>query len=696
MVDDKGKSNVPMPVEPQPAGKAPVEKKLSAAKPTKGLFFTFLAVFLFLFVLFIVFLVVMLLQGGDQNPILSALGVEPALLQQLLKTLVSMVFGFLSLISIIVMMIGIFRRFTATKAEVDRRKHSLIMAIVSFVFLIFCVFLWVILYFYISRLQIGSTARAVILTDPPDTINLSAPIDITFDAREIEAKFIREGIVSYSWDLDSDGAFDDGNGRAIQHTYKTRGNAEGVYTVAVKVILGTGQEVITERLLTIANVRPSVHIEYEPQLLEVPLVVRFDASKSRDLDGSIISYDWDFDEDGIADEQGERVDWKFNDAKVITVVLTVTDNNGESVEEELIMDFGLGRDKEASIIVRPGLQGEVPFEISLDGSNSFIGERIQSYEWDFGDNSAPGVGRTIKHKYDTAGEYTLVLTVSGPSAKRFETEETVVVTRSQNAPIPDIQIEGMEIRNGRVSGQAPLVLDFDASGSTDNDGVIIEYQWDFDGDGVQDAVGAEVSYTFIEDKTFEVTLTVIDDDELSSSRTLDVVVNVPELMVVLDVSEFTGPIPLEVTFDASASRASEGSIISYTWDFGDASPAVIGSAQQTHIYSQVGEYTVMVTVLTDGGKRATEDIIIVAREIELQADFTLYPQEISVGAKVFFDASSSQGQINRYYWEFGDGVISRVIKPDHTYEAPGTYTVKLEIYDRKNRISRKEVELEVK
>jgi len=178
---------------------------------------------------------------------------------------------------------------------------------------------------------LGGQGAAVILTDPADTINLSAPIDITFTAREIEKLYTREGIVSYAWDLDADGDYDDGNGRDIQFSYKTRGNADGVYNTAVKIILGTGKEVVTERLVTVANVRPTVVVDYLPKVLEVPIELSFDASKSTDPDGNIISYDWDFNGDEESDAQGPTAKWDFTESDYQEVVLYVTDNNGEVV-----------------------------------------------------------------------------------------------------------------------------------------------------------------------------------------------------------------------------------------------------------------------------------------------------------------------------------------------------------------------------
>jgi PKD repeat protein len=671
------------------------EKAKLTRKPKTGLLLSFMGLFLFLFVLFMVFLVVMLLQNGGNNPILGALGVEPALLKDLLTTLISLVFGFLSFVSFIVFLVALFRRFTATKIEVAKKKSSLILALISGGFLVLCIFLWLFLFFYITQLEVGNKGDTVILTEPAETINLTAPISITFDAIEIERLFVREGIVSFSWDLDGDGVFDDGNGRAIQFTYTDRGNDQGTYNVAVKVTLVDGQESVTEAKVTIANVLPRPKIEYSPKVLEVPVTVAFDASGSRDSEGEITKYEWDLDGDGSIDDNGKLVKFEYTTAQEIEVMLRVTDNNGESAEEKIPFVLRRGRTKEAVIITRPGEKGEVPFTLSFDASNSFAGDRIQSYEWDFGDGSALKNGRVVQYTYDTPGEYAVRLTVEGADGTVLETDQEIIAERATTTPKAVITLDDLVADDGILEGVAPFKVSFSAETSSDPDGEVVDYRWDFDDDGVSDAVGETAEYTFVDTGSFPITLTVIDDDDLTSSSVLIIEVTVPEVEVELEVSVFSGPVPLEINFDATASRTEEGKIISYTWIFGDESPEVIGSARQTHVFDEVGEYTVRVEVLTDTGKRGETDLIVVAREVELQADFTVNPETLTAEKKVFFDATQSQGQISRYYWEFGDSEISRVVKPEHIYDAPGEYMVILEVYDRKNRVSRKEIEVTV-
>lgn len=60
---------------------------------------------------------------------------------------------------------------------------------------------------------------------------------------------------------------------------------------------------------------------------------------------------------------------------------------------------------------------------------------------------------------------------------------------------------------------------FDASASTDSDGQIVRYEWDFNNDGKPDAVGKLVEWTFTQAGDFTVKLTVTDNDDLQNSIT---------------------------------------------------------------------------------------------------------------------------------------------------------------------------------
>lgn len=58
------------------------------------------------------------------------------------------------------------------------------------------------------------------------------------------------------------------------------------------------------------------------------------------------------------------------------------------------------------------------------------------------------------------------------------------------------------------------------------------------------------------------------------------------------------------------------------------------------------------------------------------------PERAAAGSAVRFDASASSGDIRRFAWDFGDG-LTAVAGPTvaHVYQAPGEYTVTLNVVD---------------
>jgi serine protease len=68
------------------------------------------------------------------------------------------------------------------------------------------------------------------------------------------------------------------------------------------------------------------------------------------------------------------------------------------------------------------------------------------------------------------------------------------------------------------SGMIPLSIEFDASETTDSDGTIVQYDWDF-GDGSTGS-GIAASHTYSISGTFTAQLTATDDDGLTSSQQL--------------------------------------------------------------------------------------------------------------------------------------------------------------------------------
>lgn len=147
------------------------------------------------------------------------------------------------------------------------------------------------------------------------------------------------------------------------------------------------------------------------------------------------------------------------------------------------------------------------------------------------------------------------------------------------------------------SGHAPLDVAFDASGSSDPDGTIASYNWNF-GDGGTGS-GAHLSHRFVNAGQYTVNLTVTDNDGKSMTVSHLVVVEPPNLLPLayFSFNPTFGLYPLVVTFDASASYDSDGSIAEYEWSFGG--ELVNGGPVITHTFNEPGLQKVSLTVYDD-------------------------------------------------------------------------------------------------
>src|SRR5438093_2399324 len=154
-------------------------------------------------------------------------------------------------------------------------------------------------------------------------------------------------------------------------------------------------------------------------------------------------------------------------------------------------------------------------------SNSVVGQTVSftgsasggtapyNYAWNFGDSST-GSGSSASHVYQTAGVYTVVLTVTDAAGHAASATNTVTVTLplsasftyspSNPAPLTNIQFTATA-----TGGTAPY-----------------NYSWDF-GDGTT-GTGASATHSYLLPGTYTVTLTVVDANGLTTTAATTVTV----------------------------------------------------------------------------------------------------------------------------------------------------------------------------
>lgn len=251
---------------------------------------------------------------------------------------------------------------------------------------------------------------------------------------------------------------------------------------------------------------------------------------------------------------------------------------------------------------------------------------------------------------------------------------------------------GYPVASFTFSSATPLVgesVTFDASQSKPDGGTLTNYVWDF-GDKTTVAENDPItSHVYSAADTYTVTLVVVDseglwDAEYHSITVYSSAVGKPKASFTFSPSE-----PSQgdtVTFNASGSTDADGTIVSYSWKFGDSSPEVIKTDPfVTHVYATAGTYNVTLTVKdNDGLSDSTSKTVKVLAPGAPRARFTFKPENPLVDQLVSFNASLSSpdgGTIVSYIWGFGDKTSGTGILTTHTYTSFGHYQVTLTVTD---------------
>jgi len=304
-----------------------------------------------------------------------------------------------------------------------------------------------------------------------------------------------------------------------------------------------------------------------------------DGSGSTDTDGSVASWAWDLG-DGTTAEGVTPPAHTYDLAGTYTVTLTVTDDEGATSARQQSVTVANAAPVAAFTATASYLDVAVDASASTDPDGALVG-----YSWSFGDG-ATGTGATATHSYATAGTYAVTLTVTDRDGATTTTTQDVTVAANQ-APVA-----------GFVAQPSALAVTFAPVGTSDPDGTVASYAWEF-GDGGTSTQEAP-THTYAGPGTYTVRLTVTDDRGATGTTTSSVVVTANAA----PVAEFTPTMSLlRLAVDASASTDPDGSVVAYAWDFGDGAHGTGVTAE--HAYAAAGTYTVSLTVRDNHGAETT-------------------------------------------------------------------------------------------
>lgn len=480
------------------------------------------------------------------------------------------------------------------------------------------------------------------LANAAPTAKITSTVDGSNVVLSAEGSADSDGrIVSYQWDL---GNGVTAEGERVQHVFAEPG--EHVVTLTVTDDAGARATATATIVTSGPNALPEASFTATAQ----GLAVGFDAATSADSDGEVTDYRWDFG-DGTTGT-GVTAAHTYAEAGTFTVRLVVTDDRdgeGTATETVTVANAAPTAQFESSA---SGLDATFDAAASRD-----VDGTISSYAWDFGDG-ATGRGATPGHTYQGPGTYTVTLTVTDNLGAKATAQADLLVDRTNVTPIASFSTQ---VRD--------LDVVFDAAASTDPDGTISSYSWDF-GDGAT-GTGVNPTHTYAAPGDYLVTLTVVDNRGAASTATATASPHAPAPTG--PTAAFTSSVSeLRASFDASTTSAGTGSITTYAWDFGDGSTGA--GRNPVHDYATGGQYTVTLTVTDSRGLRDSVSQTIPVSNPAPVAAFTSSTNGRSAG----FSAEDA-GAGATYSWNFGDGTSGTGLTPTRMYAVDGDYAVQLTV-----------------
>lgn len=299
-------------------------------------------------------------------------------------------------------------------------------------------------------------------------------------------------------------------------------------------------------------------------------------------------------------------------------------------------------------------KGCIPYTINPTATVTSL-DSVVSYEWNFGDGGS-STEKLPAYTYTAQGTYTVTLTITTTKGCR----ETITLNEAVKVgtkPKTDFTVDLRDI----CASQSVI---FTNNSSEESD----DYLWDF-GDGGTSTM-KNPTYQFIDTGSMNVTLVAFNNgcgDTLTQNGLIYVRPPISKFTFRPDCNN-----RLQYTFTDESIGA-----LSWSWNFGDGTPAVNSRTPGTHTFPRRGSYNVSLTT-TNGNCSYTQTTTI--NIVDQTPDFTASAQE---GCKNFRPSftPSSPVQITAYTWTFGNGQTASTSRPAPTYTKTGEYDVTLTTTD---------------
>ncbi len=255
--------------------------------------------------------------------------------------------------------------------------------------------------------------------------------------------------LTYTWDLDNDGQFDDGTGETIGFSV----NDHGTYTVSVRASDG-GKTDDDSAQVTVTDKVPNVAFHATPSAPYEGQTVQFTSTSTSSPD-ALASWDWDFDVAGGAtsDSSNAAPTHIYPENGSYTVELTVKDDDdvtGASLQQQITV-----RDTEPNpnftfspltpvLVTRRNGGVQVTFTDTSTAGQDPIVQRA----WAFSEGGTDN-GAQVTHAYTATGTYYVTLTVQDDDGFPRSTTKQVTVTAPADLVVSNVSATPLPLVQGR-------------------------------------------------------------------------------------------------------------------------------------------------------------------------------------------------------------------------------------------------------
>jgi gliding motility-associated-like protein len=300
-------------------------------------------------------------------------------------------------------------------------------------------------------------------------------------------------------------------------------------------------------------------------------------------------------------------------------------------------------------------------EICKDNTIAFSAQNINTaniarWQWNFGDGSTAFNQSSVAHRYPKTGKYTTSLTITDILGCSDTKKDEVSVYGPAADFYPNVPGACLENNN----------IQFADSSKGDGINALVKWVWNY-GDGTVDA-NAQPPYrhSYAQTGEYTVSLKVTDSFGCADSLTKPKAVTIAQ-----PKAGFHSPDSLSCTEKpVRFISGSNGYDLNYEWNFGDGVNSNLSNP--VHNYQAIGLYSIRLKI-TD--RYGCSDSVNKPQYINIslpKAAFTV-SDSISSCPPLFVRFTNSSANYVSLKWNFGDGNISELANPSHSYTIPGIY-----------------------